>query len=79
MDNPLAGTAQMFPRAMPWQGNESELRLALTQKNLVASTVKSKPGSSVAGTNRISTIFQEIAVARPKARRVAFGIRLFWD
>jgi hypothetical protein len=28
--------------------------------------------------NRICTIFQKIALAEEKVRRVAFGIRLFW-
>src|SRR5215469_3929356 len=37
MDNPLAERLKCSQaRAMPWQGNESELRLAITQKNLVA-------------------------------------------
>jgi hypothetical protein len=42
------------------------------------SRAKSKPGSSVAGINRTCTIFEEIAVARPKLPQVAYGIRLFW-
>ena len=39
----------------------------------------SKSGPSVAGTDRIFAIFKEIDLTRPEVRRVAFGIRLFWD
>jgi len=37
-----------------------------------------KLGPSACQLNRISAIFQKIALTEPKVRRLASGIRLFW-
>ena len=66
-------------RAAPAEGNESELRIVLTQKNLVISPAESKPECFSRRTEPDLRLFPGNCHGRPKVRRAAFGIRLFWD
>ena len=65
-------------RAVPWGGiNQGQERQQPKTFKLFA-IAKAKPGPTVAETDRICTIFQEIALAEREVRRLEFGIRLFW-